>query len=366
VISFVAIHRVLSMPVRLRGREWNPWRYDTWYWGSSDPRFRRGISLAFFLQVLLLLLITLLAGVRGCIGMQEPYNLPKGSGVEVVAQRVIVKKVQRTPRKKLMVKAIGSVILYVPQIDDSKVLERVQEETLNTYQASAGKAGKLGKGGGTKGGWPNGVENAAIRFIRLQYEGGDWDQDMGVDADNNFLREFANLTGLKVAEQTEAVPVAALKHFPKHRAPPFVFITGKGGISLTTSDFKTLRWYCTEEGGLIFADNGGGTFDHAFRAAMAQTFPELQWVDIPSDDVLFQQPFLFPSGAPPLWHHSGSRALGLKHNGRWIVFYHQGDINDAWKTGHSGASPGLAAEAYKLGVNVINYAVNNYWSQHYN
>jgi hypothetical protein len=188
---------------------------------------------------------------------------------------------------------------------------------------------------------------------------------MGVDADNNFLNQFATLTGLKVAEQTEAIPITALKHFPKDRAPPFVFITGKGGMSMTKADFQTLRWYCMEEGGMIFADNGGGTFDHSFRAAMAQTFPELQWVDIANDDVIYQQPFYFPNGAPPLWHHSGSRGLGLRHNGRWLVFYHQGDINDAWKTGHSGASAGLAADAYKLGVNVINYAVNHYWEQHY-
>ena len=69
--------------------------------------------------------------------------------------------------------------------------------------------------------------------------------------------------------------------------------------------------------------------EHWFRYATAR---------FANDDIIYRQPFVFPNGAPRLWHHSGNRALGLKHNGRWVVFYHQGDIYDAWKTGHSGAS----------------------------
>ena len=50
---------------------------------------------------------------------------------------------------------------------------------------------------------------------------------------------------------------------------------------------------------------------------------------------------------------------------RWVVFYHPGDINDAWKDGHSGAAPQVADQAYKLGVNVIYYAFNQYYRRHY-
>jgi hypothetical protein len=116
---------------------------------------------------------------------------------------------------------------------------------------------------------------------------------------------------------------------------------------------------------MIFADNGGGHFNRSFRNLMQRVFPELEWVDIASDDIIFRQPFLFPNGAPPLWHHSGNRALGLKHNGRWVVFYHQGDLNDAWQEGHSGVSEELASQAYRLGVNIVNYAFNKYYERHY-
>jgi hypothetical protein len=116
---------------------------------------------------------------------------------------------------------------------------------------------------------------------------------------------------------------------------------------------------------MIFADNGGGNFNAAFRSLMQQVLPEGQWIDIANDDILFQQPYSFPNGAPPLWHHSGRRALGMKRKGRWVVFYHQGDINDAWQTGGSGASESLQAQAFKLGINIVNYAFSQYMAIHF-
>jgi len=52
--------------------------------------------------------------------------------------------------------------------------------------------------------------------------------------------------------------------------------------------------------------------------------------------------------------------MGVRHNGRWVVFYHPGDVNDAWKTGHSGLSPDKAKAAYNLGVNVLYYSFTKY------
>ena len=188
---------------------------------------------------------------------------------------------------------------------------------------------------------------------------------MGKGADYNFLIQFRQLTGFKIAADTEHIRVADLRRFPPRRKPPFVFVTGRGGMTLSARDISVLRRYCLEEGGMIFADNGGGHFDRSFRTAMRRVFPELSWIDIANDDAIFRFPFVFPNGAPPLWHHSGDRANGLKHEGRWIVFYHQGDLNDAWKTGHSGASELVAQQAYRLGVNVVNYAFNKYMSINY-
>ena len=209
------------------------------------------------------------------------------------------------------------------------------------------------------------MENVKLRFIRLKYNGGDWDQDMGKGADYNMLLQINKMFGFPIAPNTEAIPITALKRFPKHRAPPFVFITGSGNINVTAEEVRILRWYCTEECGMLFADNGGGHFDSSFRSLVRRIFPDLEWIDIPNDDIIYQQPFLFPDGAPPLWSHSGRRALGIKWNGRWVIFYHQGELNDAWKTGHAGVGEQKAAQAYKLGINVINYAFNQYMAAHF-
>ena len=47
------------------------------------------------------------------------------------------------------------------------------------------------------------------------------------------------------------------------------------------------------------------------------------------------------------------KAKGVKHNGRWVVFYHPGDMNDAWKTGHTGMQPEIAKHAMEMGINIV-------------
>jgi hypothetical protein len=273
---------------------------------------------------------------------------------------VKIRKIKKKIEKKYVVNMNTAISFYVPKIDDSMVFEDVDKLTENQYQAQA--VGKLGAGGGKEGGWPNGMANAKVRFIRLEYDGGDWDQDMGYGADYNMLMAFREITGFPIATKTESVRIPQLKRFPKNRAPPFVYLTGglKGGINLSQAEVKVLREYCLNMGGMIFADNGGGSFNTNFRALLRRVFPDLPVVEIAHDDVILHQPFSFPRGAPPLWHHSGNEMLGVKYQGRWVVVYHQGDINDAWKDGHSGASDAVAGEACRLGINIINYSFNQY------
>jgi len=327
---------------------------------GQDGPFRSSVYWAGFLHVFVICLLPLAFLLfRGC--GEDSYGIPQGSGAEMV-QVIEVKRIKK-PKDRFVLNMNSPIIFHHPDIEDSRILEQLEKDTLDTYVASSLKMGKTGAG--RTGGWPKGMKDAVVRFIRLEYDGGDWDQDMGKEADYNFLLQFHKLTGFKIAKRIEHIKIRRLRKFRKHRAPPFVFITGRGGIGVTRSDVKTLRWYCLEEGGMIFVDNGGGNFDLNFRNLMRRVFPDLQWVDIPNDDFIYRYPYLFANGAPPLWHHSGYRAMGLKHNGRWIVFYHPGDINDAWKTGHSGISKSIAMSAYKLGVNVVYYAFSQYYARHY-
>ena len=328
--------------------------------GGRDRRLR---SSTYWAVALTLIVLVGPIIMRGC-GWEEPYGIVKGSG-EVQVQMVKVKRVEKKQKqKKLLVNPWSPYILERMNIDDTKVLSELKEQTMDTYAADQ-SFGKLGKGGGKGGGWPKGMEGANVRFIRLRYGGGDWDQDMGRGADYNLLIRFNQFTGLPIARETESREIDRLPLFPKKKSPPFVFLTGRGGLNVSEREVKILREYCEREGGMLFIDNGGGHFGRSVRQLLRRVFPGKNLVDIANDDPIYQAPFVFPDGAPPFWHHDGNRALGIRHEGRWVVFYHPGDVNDAWKDGHSGAAPQVADQAYKLGVNVIYYAFNQYYKRHY-
>lgn len=331
--------------------------------GGADPRFRTSSYWAFGLFFIVLIGPFL---IRGC-GQEAGYGLVKGEGgpeIEVAAVKRIKKKPEKV--KKLVVNAWSPYIFDRMKIDDTTVMKELLEDTMDTYAAdNSDVTGGKGKGKGGKGGWPKGMEGATVRFIRLKYSGGDWDQDMGKGADYNMLLQFNAATGFPIARDTEAIEISRLRRFPKKQAPPFVFLTGRGNIGLSQSDIQTLRWYLEEEGGMIFIDNGGGHFDRSVRNMLSRIFPGRPLIDIANDDPIYKSPYVFPNGAPPFWHHAGNRALGVKVDGRWAVFYHPGDVNDAWKDGHSGASKAVAGQAYKLGINIMYYAFDAYYKRHY-
>jgi hypothetical protein len=136
-------------------------------------------------------------------------------------------------------------------------------------------------------------------------------------------------------------------------------MTGSGAINLSADEMRGLRAYLLD-GGMLFADAGSAAWDRSFRAMVQAMMPDKPLVVIADDDPLYQYPYVFTEGAPPLWHHGGNDALGVKHLDRWVVFYHPGDINDAWKTGHSGMAKPLAEASFDLGTNIIYYAFTNY------
>jgi hypothetical protein len=206
------------------------------------------------------------------------------------------------------------------------------------------------------------MENGLVRFIRLEYRGSHWDDGMDPisRADMNFLDLFRKrYPELKVADHGECHPIALLAKYPKGMAPPFVYMTGDGAIDIPERDLRVLRKYLSE-GGMLFADAGSQGFGAAFRGLAANLVPGERLVEISDDDPIFTEPNTFENGAPPLWMHDGSRALGVKCKGRWAVFYHPGDMNDAWKNGHSGMRNELALESFDLGFNVVYYAFTHY------
>ena len=327
---------------------------------GRDPRSRKSLYTSIFTHVMILVVIPWLMTLGGCV---EAYKVPKGSGEPAVAVMVKVQK-KKKKKKTLSLRPNSAILFDIPDLDDTEVDKIMEEQTQLTYEASANaKAGKIGKGGGDKGGWPEGMDDYKIRFIRLDHGGKGWDDGMNhTQADINFLREFARATGFKkIARKGESHSIALLDKYPDDGFPPFVYLTGNHHMGRVSSrDVKILREYCLK-GGMLIGDAGSRTFDSSFRNFMRQVFPDKQLIDIADDDVIYQLPFGFPNGAPAFWHHGGRRALGIKHEGRWVCFYHPGDMNDAWKAqGYTDVTPEMRKAAMNLGVNLVYYAFNQW------
>lgn len=328
---------------------------------GSDPVYRKSWSTSLLTHLLVIVILPWLSQYIGC---SERYMVPEGGGEPVVAAIVQVKKPQKQKPKKYILNPNTAISFHVPDLDESDIADQVDEASELTHTADPNRVhgSQFGKGPATgTAGWAEGMGKNPIAFIRLKYSGEGWDDGMdeASRADMNFLDRFNKITKLKVARNPEARTFAELKNFDKGYQPPFIYMTGSRNINFNANDAKILREYLLD-GGMLFADAGSPEWSNSFRSFISAVMPDRAIVDIADDDPIYQVPFVFPNGAPPLWHHGGNRALGVKHKGRWCVFFHPGDVNDAWKTGHSGVSKDIADAAYNLGVNIVYYSFTHY------
>ena len=240
---------------------------------GRDPRHRRSLYASFLTHLVIIVIIPYILSLGGCV---EAYKVPQGSGNPVVA---MVKMVQPKKKKKktLTLRPNSAIIFDQPDLDNTEVDQEMEEKTQVTYEASANaKAGKMGKGGGTKGGWPEGMEDYKVRFIRLEHSGAGWDDGMDqTNADINFLQAFAQATGFKkIASKGESHSIALLRKYPDDGFPPFVYLTGNSDMGrISSEDAKTLREYCLK-GGMLIADAGSARFHQSFLHFMRQEYFE--------------------------------------------------------------------------------------------
>lgn len=326
-------------------RVWNPLDEQAWYYGKKK---KLNHSLAGFTAYSLafLLLLLLFNLIPGC---GDIYEMPFGGGeVETMAKQTVqIKKVKKI---KYVLNPFSSIIFSPPPLEKYDL--QLEEATAHMY--------KVGQGVGEGAGFSGGTGRGKVRFIRLEYAGGDWDQGFGESSDLNMLLEYGARTGHPVSDRTESRTIGQLARFPLGKSPPLVYMTGEKSISLSKNEIRILREYITEKHGMLFGDNGGsGHFHNQFFAMMREVLPTVDPVPIPLDDPIhtkiYKLPFL-PFVAP----HGGRVAQGWKMEGRWVCYYHPGDIGDAWSDEHAGVRPEVWENCYRLGVNVILYAHAEY------
>lgn len=337
-----AMHSTLAGPIE-GTKVWNPMDMDAWYYGKQRQKLRQSVTVLVIYCVFLLLVVLLLTQLSGC---RELYEMPAGGGEQKPNQPVV--KVQKVIKKKIIFNPLSKVIAKVPPIEEIKL--QLMEITKHAYTVGYGKGAGAGFAGGTNRG--------KVRFIRLEYNGGDWDQ--GIDADLNMLVQYNLRTQHKIAERPETRKILQLRNFPVGKSPPIVYMTGQKNISLGKTEVDVLKEYLTEKHGMLFADNGGSAhWGNQFKSLMNRVLPNVSYIRVPLDHPIHRIPFPIPF-LPYVAPHGGTDALAWVVNGRIAAYYHPGDIGDAWADDHAGVPAQIWEACYQLGTNVIFYGHTEY------
>jgi len=326
-------------------RIWHPLDVKAWYYGRQSPRLRQSLSGLMSYSLLFMLVLLICSQINGC---QELYEMPAGGGEQQALAQTV--RLQKVIRKKFVVNPFSSILFKVPPIDEIKL--ELTEITKHAYT--------VGYGSGEGSGFAGGKKGAKVRFMRLEYSGGDWDQDFGIGSDLNMLTEYSARTTQPVAAQTESRTIEQLRNFPLGASPPMVFMTGQGNISISSAQTKILREFLIDKHGMLFIDNGGSQhFHNQVIGMMRSVLPQVRPTPIPLDDVIHRIPYQIPF-LPYVAPHGGKEALGWRVDGRLVCYYHPGDIADAWADDHAGVSPEIWEACYQLGTNVMFYAQTEY------
>ncbi|MFT5471373.1 MAG: hypothetical protein ACI8UO_006507, partial [Verrucomicrobiales bacterium] len=206
---------------------WNPFNLDAWFFRSDNRKLDQSLFTFLSYSLIFILLFLILTKLGSC---REIYELPAGGG-EPKQQQVV--KIQKVIKKKIVINPFSSIIFNPPPIEDIEL--KLTEITEHKYEVGYGE----GKGAGFKGG----TNRGKVRFIRLEYQGGDWDQDFGGSSDLNILIEYNARTGQQIAERTESRRISDLENFPIGKSPPMVYMTGQKSIIVSKSEVETLREY---------------------------------------------------------------------------------------------------------------------------
>lgn len=193
------------------------------------------------------------------------------------------------------------------------------------------------------------------KMAKLKYNGGgDWYANRTALPN---LIDFCN-KNLKTnfAAQESIVEVGSTELFNY----PFVYLTGHGNIAFNATESANLRKYLLGGGFLHIDDNYG--LDKFIRKEMKKVFPELSFVELPADHLLYNQKFKFPKGLPKIHEHDNKRPMGLAliKEGRVLCYYtFECDLGNGWED--LGTYPedtqDKRLQALQMGANLVQYAL---------
>jgi len=205
------------------------------------------------------------------------------------------------------------------------------------------------------------IARSGIAFVRLKHRGDGWD-----DGHPQAGKALLSYIGERIYWDVEGGPREPLEaedlaKYPPGAGPAVIYLTGHGAIVLTAAEVNALRDYLVESKAMLFADAGSPEFDRSFRLMVGRMFGRGAMETVADDDPICRAPNVLRHGPPPLWHHGGFACRQVRDEaGNRLVFYHPGDLNDAWKPGGGGLKPAAVDEAFQLGANIFFHGIRQY------
>ena len=195
----------------------------------------------------------------------------------------------------------------------------------------------------------------SYKIAKMKYNGGgDW------YANRTALPELISFCNKNLGtnfDQEEAVVEAGSAEIFNY---PFVYLTGHGNIVFTDQEAENIRKYLIGGGFLHIDDNYG--LDKFIRPQMKRVFPDLEFIELPSEHIIYNQKYKFPAGLPKIHEHDGKRPQGfaLIFKGRIVCYYtFECDLGNGWEVAgtYSSDSEETRQKALKMGANLIQYAL---------
>ena len=195
----------------------------------------------------------------------------------------------------------------------------------------------------------------SYKIAKMKYNGGgDW------YANRTALPELISFCNKNLGtnfDQEEAVVEAGSAEIFNY---PFVYLTGHGNIVFTDQEAENIRKYLIGGGFLHIDDNYG--LDKFIRPQMKRIFPDLEFIELPSEHIIYNQKYKFPAGLPKIHEHDGKRPQGfaLIFKGRIVCYYtFECDLGNGWEVAgtYSSDSEETRQKALKMGANLIQYAL---------
>lgn len=197
------------------------------------------------------------------------------------------------------------------------------------------------------------AQSERIRIAKLQYSGGgDWYANKTALPN---LAQFCNENlGTNIQEENAVVEVGSPELFDYS----FIYMTGHGNVVFSPSEAENLRKYLLSGGFLHIDDNYG--LNAYIRLEMKKVFPELEFVELPTEHPVYHQKYDFPEGIPKIHEHDNKppQGFGLIYEGRLVCYYsYESDLGNGWEDQRVHNDPEeVRLKALRMGANLITYA----------